>query len=324
MTIIKQSYYPGFDILKFICAITIVAAHTNLFAEFPITHSFFQRLISIAIPVFFGISAFVFYSKLIQAEYPKIIFKKNIKRLIILYSTWYILMFPMTYIRFFEIANWKEIIYNILFTSTLNGGWFIKALIINTALLYICRKPVHLIIYTVFGCLIYLLFAYNYIYHFININISPYYSFFYHIAYFCAGAIIALLLNRNKLPQPPKSLLIISWLLLFSLTHFLPIDPIYRLLSGSIFILLFLPVKYEKQPLLSNLRKASVLFYMLQFFLIWIYDSFFLKCFDVESTVYFILNHSILKFSLILLLLSLFTFLVIKLEPKWKHLKYLY
>lgn len=66
--IMAIEYYKGYDVLKFILSIFIVAAHTLLLEELPDIHYALMMLISGAIPTFAAISAFLFMSKIDSAS----------------------------------------------------------------------------------------------------------------------------------------------------------------------------------------------------------------------------------------------------------------
>lgn len=58
-----KKLYPGLDILKFICAIAIVCAHTEGLNDYNIAMSLVGPLLVSAVPLFFLISAFLFFRK---------------------------------------------------------------------------------------------------------------------------------------------------------------------------------------------------------------------------------------------------------------------
>ena len=65
---ITTEYYKGYDVLKFILSIFIVAAHTQPLEELPGIHYALSMLISGAIPTFAAISAFLFMSRIDSAS----------------------------------------------------------------------------------------------------------------------------------------------------------------------------------------------------------------------------------------------------------------
>ena len=96
--IARKTYFPGLDLLKFILAIMIIAAHCRLFEEFSDVKVLADRLFSIAVPLFFAMSAFFFVRKIdsLDESGKRKQISKTIRRLIILFGIWYVLMLPMT------------------------------------------------------------------------------------------------------------------------------------------------------------------------------------------------------------------------------------
>lgn len=319
-------YYKGYDVLKFILSIFIVAAHTNLLEEFPDIHYALSMLISGAIPTFAAISAFLFMSKIDSASSEsdkKQILKKHIIRLATIFVFWYIIMLPMTYCRFFETATIKETIYAILLSCTFNGYWFFKSLIINTIILFIFRSKKALKILIVISLLIYIFWSYNYIYGYVNLGFSPYYSFYYHLFYFCSGA----LYSRVRWFKNQKiSHMILMLILCLIITCIPPLNPIGRMLYAFILLPLFSKLRFES--LTNNnckiLRTYSILFYVLQFVLIWIYDMALTNY--IPTDTFSIFNNSVVRFTSVLIVLFIISNFLIRVETtkEIKCLKYLH
>ncbi len=66
-TSIKKTI-PGLDILKFVLAILIVSSHCSLFSEYPNLQTIWNSLTSIAVPVFFSISSYFFFTKIYKTS----------------------------------------------------------------------------------------------------------------------------------------------------------------------------------------------------------------------------------------------------------------
>ena len=323
-----KKYYSGLDFLKFLLAIFIVAAHTKLFQEYPLTKVLLDRLISIAVPLFFSISAFFFTRKIdaIDNEAGKqAYFLKTIKRLGILFCLWYCLMLPMTWFKWWSIATVKETFYAILFSCTFNGYWFIKALIINTAILFAFRDRKATLFLLLCSIAIYLFWAYNYRYHFISLNISPYYSFFYHTSYFCVGALMARYYEVIRLFRFKSLSLITIWAILFILTSYLPIDPLYRLFSTVLIFPIFERLEIDYSGL-KTMRSMSIILYMIQFVLIWLYNGACKKWLQPESIQYSVLQYSITRFFVVTAVAIAVAWIIVSLEkiPRLSFLKHLH
>jgi len=325
-------YHPGLDLLKFILAILIISAHCQLFIEFPIVRGRWSSFTAIAVPLFFGISSYLFFRKIFDVARDsdtKSLLIHSIKRLSILFLSWYVLMIPMTYFRFYSVATLKETIFAIFLSCCFNGYWFIKALIINTAILYFCRGKKTLILCSTIALSIYLYCAYNYIYHYNPFleSLHPYYSFYYHTAYFCCGALFARYQNQLQFWKWRSDLLIILWVILYFFTLNSFFDPIYRLVS---FVFLF-PVFFKQKAFFSEsvykrLRNMSIILYMVQFVLIWLYNGACELWLNSSSIGYGVLQFSIVRFLLILIATVFIAWAVLTLEKKncFAFLRYLH
>ena len=264
--------WRGLDLLKFILAFFIVAAHCRLAEEWPPIKDLFGELFSIAVPLYFAISSFLFIKKLdgLEEERKPWLIKHYLVRLSILFCVWYCLSFPVTFQRWWKVASLKESLFAILLGCTAWGYWFIKALGVNLLLLYLFRKKTSLIFWLFLSLAVYLIFAYNSIFDFFYFPYRPYYSFYYHTAYCCLGACLArspqalLFLERNS------PLLILGWLMVFIATQFVPLSPVFQLAS----IVLVFPCfsKLTNGRDLKYLRNKSTIIYMSQFIVIYYYD----------------------------------------------------
>ena len=316
-------YYPGFDILKYFLSIFIVAAHCELLND---STEFIFNLCSLiesfAIPTFFAVSAYLFCDRINRPG----ILKKTVTRTIILFAIWYIIMFPMTYIRFYSIASLKEIIYAILLTCTLNGYWFFKALIFNTIILYFAYKggAKRLRIVFIISLAIYLFFAYNYIYHYLEINISPYYSFFYHTAYFFIGAFFYLYAKRTNNNIINRSITVCAIILLILLSINNSFHVLSRLIMPLLLMSFFRCIKSANSSFYKRLRALSILFYTMQFLFIWIYQLSVDFYFNEPNLLSDMLRNSIIRFIIIISILHIISATILALERKYKVLHYLH
>ena len=311
-----KTYYPGLDLLKFILAILIIAAHTQLFEEIPILHQIIDPIEGSGVPTFFAISSYLFFQRIgncITNSESIAILKKNIIRLLTIFCIWYILMLPMTYFRFFSVATIKETIYAILLTCTFSGYWFFKALIINTIILYFCRNK---LLFTAFiSLLIYIFWAYNYIFNYFSVPISPYYSFYYHTFYFFIGAIIARYQSYIHAPKNFIMLLLYIATILFSFNSLF--WPIGRLIIPFILIILFKSIAPNiKKQFLLKMRSLSILLYVTQFIIIWLYNNFCNYYLNPGSDIYLFLQYSVTRFIVVLSIALGISLLILNLEKK--------
>ncbi len=328
-SIAKKTIY-GFDLLKIIMAIMIIAAHTHLLEEYDSLAAIRGNIASIAVPTFMAISAYFFFKKIYKVqkeESTKPILLKTVKRLALLFLCWYILMLPMTYVKFFSVASIKETIFAIFFSCTFNGYWFIKALIINTCIFYLFRNKYSLIIFTIISWLIYLFFSYNYIYHYIEFPYHPYYSFYYHLAYYSVGVLFARYGEHILKMYVNRRFILVIWLFLLSLCFFFDcVEPIYRLCSIPLFFVLFYQLKLEQKPYYKKMRDMSIILYMVQFVLIWIYDGTCDMWLQSDSIIYRVLQYSISRFVIVTTVSVSIASIILKYEkyPKLNFLRYLH
>lgn len=123
--------YDIFDLTKFICALMVIAIHSNLFPEV------LYPWLRLAVPMFFVISSFLLFTKINNSpkEDKWKIIKRFIKKNLQYYLFWFITTLPFTLIErrkwfnnnIFEIIRiWLS---QALFSSTFAVSWFITGLI---------------------------------------------------------------------------------------------------------------------------------------------------------------------------------------------------
>ena len=156
--IVKQkSNIDIFDIAKFILSFFIVAIHTELFP------SVLYPWLRIAVPLFFIISSYLFFSKLNKTDTTNHngILKKFVKRNLVLYGIWFIILLPFTvYVRkeWFEEGIFKGLLYSVrglIFGSTFRASWYIMALVISVSIIYFLSKKISNIVILILSSLVY-------------------------------------------------------------------------------------------------------------------------------------------------------------------------
>lgn len=317
----------GLDLLKFILAILILAGHTQLLVEYPSLFHAREELSSIAVPIFLAISAYFFFRKVfafLEREKPRPLLIKTVKRLSILFISWYILMLPMTYFNFFSFATWKETIFAILLSCTFNGYWFIKALLFNIVIFYFCRRGKALWFCIALSWFIYLLFSYNYIFHFFTFPYHPYYSFYYNMGYFSIGVLFAKY-EKRVVSNQLTLLLAVFWIIFFVVDIlYAPVSPLFRILSIPIIFILFYQLSMREGRQYKIMRDMSIILYMVQFVLIWIYDLCCNQFLDTTTFTYQTLQWSVAKFFVVLSVAICISLCILRLENNYKVLKYLH
>ena len=81
------------DVLKFVLSILIVSTHTSLF------EGYITPLVRLAVPAFFMISGYFFFSKINSCdsiEKQRAYLKKSVSHNLKLYLFWFILLLPLT------------------------------------------------------------------------------------------------------------------------------------------------------------------------------------------------------------------------------------
>lgn len=311
-----MKYLPSLDLLKLIMAILIVAAHCEMFIEWATIYDAFAHITEMAVPTFFCISAYLFFKKIIdKPENEKQIFSQTIKRLIIFFGVWYILMLPYSLTHFFQNANIKEIIYVIPFNCAFWGYWFIKALIFNTTIVYFIRGRKSLIIGGIIASIIYLFFGFDYIHGHLGEILHPYYTFYYHTYSFVFGALIARYQEQIPSILMNKKNLLISLFLTLILSSIPDFRVIAKLLYPVILLLIALNWSLNIEPKLSKrIRIFSILFYVMQFIFIFMYNGI------VEN------SHSFIRFTVVMFIITSLSFIITELEGKkgLNYLKYLH
>lgn len=129
----------NFDVLRYLMSILIVMIHVGWSETIVITRA--------AVPIFFILSSYFFFSKINNKEFEsqKLYYNKFLKRSIFLYLFWFVLLFPFTYF----IRHWNELsfielfcelVVSCLFKKTFPGSWYISAYILGISLAFVMRK----------------------------------------------------------------------------------------------------------------------------------------------------------------------------------------
>lgn len=153
----QRKTYDILDLTKFVLSIAVVAIHCQLFP-----HVLFPWL-RLAVPLFFIISSFLFYSKvsgLAENEQREKLFG-YVKRNLTLYAVWFVILLPFTVL---ERKSWfangmvQGILYSIrgfLFGSTFRASWFIMAGVIALPMVFFLSKRTKEWILTTVALLLY-------------------------------------------------------------------------------------------------------------------------------------------------------------------------
>lgn len=329
-----------FDILKYVLSLMIIAIHTQLFPML------LYPWLRIAVPLFFILSSYLFFSKSKKQEEHKknVLVHKYIFKNIKYYFFWFILFFPITiYMRrdWYNASIGKlilNIISNSLFSSTFIASWFIVASIWGVFLLSKTEniKRIYIVISVIiiyFLCCIrssyYSCFAGNKIINetvsiYESIFTSPVFSFPIALFWMYIGKLFAEIESSKKfysfciLGIPIFSLaLFLEWKFVFILNGSFNNDCYFMLapLCICIFGIILnckITFKYAK-----TLRKVSTISYPLHATLIPCI-GFILEMLNIHT------SNQLILFFIVILLCHISTYLILKLENKkyWKFLRY--
>lgn len=83
----------GFDILKFLMALMIVAVHARAFVE-PYLYKIVAPLMNVSVPLFFILSSFFLFRKILETDRVESVFR-FLKRTSTLYVFWLIVNIPL-------------------------------------------------------------------------------------------------------------------------------------------------------------------------------------------------------------------------------------
>lgn len=147
----KKKVYNGLDILKFAMALTVVAIHVQPFAASPMLYRVAYPLLSSAVPMFFLISAFLFFRKYYNCE-PSgrgKVLGGYCKRIGILYLAWFVIDFGFILLRkdYFNPSvtvvvylSVIQFVKDLLFGTTYPGFWFLSASVVALLLVSLLTK----------------------------------------------------------------------------------------------------------------------------------------------------------------------------------------
>ena len=146
----QRKIISGLDVMKFLMAFLIVDIHVHGSIITPpiLREHVIQPLESMAVPLFFVISSFLFFRKARYAERLPGVVLHFVKRLAILYVFWCVVWNPIIYIQkeyFHPMTAWTPLclVRDFFFGSMFDASWFLGALLVGVplvALLMRCIK----------------------------------------------------------------------------------------------------------------------------------------------------------------------------------------
>lgn len=147
-----------FDFLKLVLAIFIVGIHTT-----PMDF-FLQPILRVAVPIFFIMTSYFFFlnqSKLTYSEEKRFAMKRFVKRYLVLYAFWFVVLLPITII----VRRWNVdfgfdtmlgILKGFMFGSTFPASWFLMASLINVVFVWCVSKKISNFLLLILGVLFYI------------------------------------------------------------------------------------------------------------------------------------------------------------------------
>ena len=138
MNTVKKKH-NAFDVLKIVLSILVVVIHTELAPEIV------YPWVDLAVPLFFMISAFFLFQKLNETENKTKVLFGFIKRNMVLYCFWFVVLLPLTlyfrgWFRDGFLPGLARMIWAFLFNGTFRASWYIVALCIGVSVIFIMRK----------------------------------------------------------------------------------------------------------------------------------------------------------------------------------------
>lgn len=138
--------FDAIDICKLIAALFVVGIHAGPLDSFSslANYAVFECLSRFAVPFFFVSSAFFFFRGGVDGKK----LKHYEQRMLILYAIWYVLAFPVTFMRKYSVffteydlpvAIWKSV-RGLLFASSFRGSWFLAGSMFCAAVIYFLSK----------------------------------------------------------------------------------------------------------------------------------------------------------------------------------------
>lgn len=143
----KKKNYTAVDIAKYVSALLVVCIHTYpLYDLSPTANTILiQAICRIAVPFFFVVSAFLFFSKIDPAAgahdaQNRGMLTHYLRRLALLYGVWSVLYLPYTFLLWradgFSFAFVLRWLFDCFFNGSYYHLWFLPALMLGTIIVY--------------------------------------------------------------------------------------------------------------------------------------------------------------------------------------------
>ena len=326
-----MQYYKYFDIVKLLFSFIIVSIHIkNNF-----TNEYWTHLSDIAVPIFFTLSAILFWNKIKwNSEDDFKVLKHYIARLLILITTWSILLIPFWLPNFISQCPSQWYYYllpKLLLYGGCRGGYFIMSLIYDTIILYVMHKYMnrHLVFIICLFITTYYQFVVTQVFtDFLHIRhrgsiIDTDFLAFRFLLYIELSIYIIPNLTRY-ITDKGKPIFAIMFMFVIIITSFIKSAAVYFICS-ILFLSLFCSILCSiRCSRLSNftitIRKMSIVIYLLHFIIIDYGESTFSSFFNTN-----ILDNAYCEYLGVLSLTVLIAYIIVTIvAKKIKFTKYLY
>ncbi len=341
--IVKKENNRLLDVVKFILSLMVVAIHTVLLP------SVLYPFLRIAVPLFFILTSFFFFSKL-KTQTTKTARRNTLKQFVLrnvkLYLFWFIALLPITlYVRrnaWFTQSVWCSvgiIVRSTLFDSTFIASWFIAASITAVVIVYFLSSKLQNWVLLFIGVLCQFLTLFQSSYAFVlakfpfwacfcnrfqTVFSAPQFNFFVAIFWIACGKCFA----DGTFKTPNKRILVfavlffsallyVEWFVLKRHTGVYNFDCYFALMplcTSCFALILSFRINGEKNTLF--LRKSSTVIYPL-------HGSIAIFTNSLENKI-FSCNLGVLSFSITLACCLIACFIIFRLEKKkgWRWLRY--
>lgn len=344
----QKKTYCALDIAKFISAFLVICIHTGPLLDTNETANFVlvQIIARIAVPLFFIISGYLFFTKLDNErewnDYANVAALKHyVFRLGKLYLIWSILYLPFNYLLVkgdgVHAMTFLRYLRDFFFTGSYYHLWFLPALMVAVCAVYVLRRYVSLTTTLIISALLYLVGMLGNVYP-VMIEELPYIGRAYHSyiqlfvttrngiffgmlfislgAYFAKGRMAV-----NRSPFAPFIGFVLSLCALFGECFILRNNG-YMYDLASMYLMLVPTVAFLFVTLLSLDLKERAFYKTMRVLSLLIYVVHLM--FIVAITALFPTMNSLLRYGVVAFLSLLFACIVCTLAKRFPLLKHLY
>lgn len=325
-----KHYYPRLDLLKFLCCVGVVSIHTKPFLFCDTTTAgigILQFLSGMSVPLFFMVSAFLFWGKItfdFKVDYS--VLKRFVSRLVILYVSWSILISPVWFTAFYRKypEDWLYLLpFKFFVTGAAHGSWFIMSLIQGILLCYILNKCLGKIITTILCFAV--TFYVNLVFHGMQDYLNIYYNYkvfniwfspFYAMLWIQLGYLVRLFFSVKCNAKYTCAMTLVGLIVSYALRDI----QYFNFITSALFyclVLYFCAAPAKKNRDFSMLRKMSIVIYFSHFAFTVLYRALVWKG-------YLSYEYGLREFVVVLSCSIIGSYLIVKLSEKIKFLKYLY